>query len=82
MVTTAARSRRNEMNTTTESEKNASAPELPQPKTKRAKKAKPPKKAARAKKPASTPTAERSNKKAEVIALMKRPKGATLFPGR
>jgi hypothetical protein len=39
--------RRNEMNSTTESEKNASAPEVPQPKTKRAtaKKAKPVKKA-------------------------------------
>jgi hypothetical protein len=39
--------RRNEMNTTTESEKNASAPEVPQPRTKRtpAKKAKPAKKA-------------------------------------
>jgi hypothetical protein len=33
------------MNTTAESEKNASAPEVVQPKTKRAKKAKPPKKA-------------------------------------
>jgi hypothetical protein len=53
------------MNSTTESEKNASAAtEVPQPKTKRAKKAKPPKKAARPKKPARKPTAERSNKKA------------------
>ena len=68
------------MNTTTESEKNASAPEAPQPKTKRtpAKKAKPAKKAARARKPASKPKADRANKKAEVIALMKRAKGATL----
>jgi hypothetical protein len=41
--------RRNEMNSTIESEKDASAPEIPQPKAKRtpAKKAKPPKKAAR-----------------------------------
>jgi hypothetical protein len=68
------------MNTATESEKNASAPEVPQPKTKRAtaKKAKPAKKAARAGKPASKPKADRANKKAEVIALMKRSKGATL----
>ena len=68
------------MNTTIESEKNASAPEVPQPKTKRtaAKKAKPAKKAARAKKPASKPKADRANKKAEVIAMMKRAKGATL----
>ena len=68
------------MNSTTESEKNASAPEVPQPKPKRtpAKKAKPAKKAGRAKKPASKPKADRANKKAEVIALMKRAKGATL----
>ena len=68
------------MNTTTESEKNASAPEVLQPKTKRAtaKKAKPAKKAARAGKPASKPKADRANKKAAVIALMKRAKGATL----
>jgi hypothetical protein len=68
------------MNTTTELEKNASAPEVPKPKTKRppAKKAKPAKKPARAKKAASKPSTERSNKKAEVIAMMKRAKGATL----
>jgi hypothetical protein len=68
------------VNTTTESEKNASAPEIPQPKTKRAaaKKAKPAKKASRAKKPATKPKADRANKKAEVIAMMKRAKGATL----
>ena len=43
------------MNSTTESEKNTSAPEVPQPKTKRtpAKKAKPAKKAARTGKPAT-----------------------------
>ena len=42
-----------------------------------AKKAKPAKKA-RAKKADSKPKADRANKKAEVIALMKRSKGATL----
>jgi len=68
------------MNTTTESEKNASAPEVPQPKTKRtpAKKAKSAKKAGRAKKATSKPKADRTNKKAEVIAMMKRAKGAAL----
>ena len=68
------------MNSTIESEKNATAPEAPQPKTKRttAKKAKPAKKAGRAKKAAGKPKADRANKKAEVIALMKRAKGATL----
>jgi Protein of unknown function (DUF3489) len=67
------------MNSTTESE-NASAPEAPQPKTKRApaKKAKPAKKAGPAKKQATKPKADRANKKAEVIAMMKRAKGATL----
>jgi hypothetical protein len=64
--------RRNEMNTTTESEKNASA-EVPLPMTKRppASKTKSAKKAVRAGKPASKPKADRANKKAEVIALMK-----------
>ena len=54
-------------------------PEAPTTKVKRAlvKKAKPAKKAARAKK-AGKPAPERSNKKAEVIAMMKRAKGATL----
>jgi hypothetical protein len=72
--------RRNEMNTATESEKNASAPEVPQPKTKRtpAKKGKPAKKPGPAKKQATKPKGDRANKKAEVIALMKRAKGATL----
>jgi len=42
------------------------------------KKAKVPKKAGRAKKAAAKPKAERTNKKAEVIAMMKRAKGATL----
>jgi len=68
------------MNTATESEKNAWAPDVSQPKTKRAtaKKAKPTKKAGRATKAASNPKADRANKKAEVITLMKRAKGATL----
>jgi len=68
------------MNTTAESEKNTSAPEVAQPKTKRpaAKKAKAAKKPARAKKPAGKPKADSANKKAEVIAMMKRAKGATL----
>ena len=42
------------------------------------KKAKPPKKAGRANKAAAKPKADRTNKKAEVIAMMKRAKGATL----
>ncbi len=67
------------MNSATESQ-TASVPEGPQPKTKRTgtKKAKPSKKSARAGKPASKPKADRPNKKAEVIAMMKRAKGATL----
>jgi hypothetical protein len=73
--------RRNEMNTATESGKNASAPEITQPNTNRTlvKKANPTKKARRAKKPAATKAkADRANKKAEVIAMMKRAQGATL----
>jgi hypothetical protein len=67
------------MNTATESEKNTTATEGPQPKAQRAaaKKAKPAKKATRAKK-AGKPAAKRNNKKAEVLAMMKRAKGATL----
>ena len=42
------------------------------------KKAKPAKKAGRAKKAAGKPKTDRTNKKAEVIAMMKRAKGATL----
>ena len=56
-------------------------PSAPQAKGKRgtgSKKAKPGKKAGRPKKLAGKPAAERSNKKAEVVALMKRAKGATL----
>jgi hypothetical protein len=46
--------------------------------TKSAKKAKPAKKAAAAKKAARKPKEDRTNKKAEVIAMMQRAKGATL----
>ena len=55
------------------------APDTAKPKGERkaAKKAKTPKKAGRAKKPAKL-KADRANKKAEVIAMMKRAKGATL----
>ena len=56
------------------------APEAAKPKGARraGKKAKPAKKAGRAKKAAGKPKADRTNKKAEVIAMMKRAKGATL----
>jgi Protein of unknown function (DUF3489) len=66
---------------TIDTEKTATPePGAPQPKTKRtpAKKAKPAKKAGRAGKPACKPKADGANKKAEVIAMMKRTKGATL----
>ena len=54
------------------------APDTAKPKgPRKAKKAKPAKKAGRAKK-AAKPKADRTNKKAEVIAMMKRAKGATL----
>jgi hypothetical protein len=66
------------MNSTTESEKNASAPEVPQPKKHVSTKKATPAKKSRGKKPASKPKADRTNKKAEVITLMKRAKGATL----
>ena len=59
---------------------NTSAAEAPA-KAKReraAKKAKPAKKARQAKKPVSKAKADGTNKKAEVIAMMKRVKGATL----
>ena len=48
------------------------------PKRKPGKKAKPAKKVGRTKKPAAKPKADRANKKAEVIEMMKRAKGATL----
>jgi hypothetical protein len=56
------------------------APDTAKPKgaRKAAKKAKPAKKASRAKKPAAKPKTDGTNKKAEVIAMMKRTKGATL----
>jgi len=56
------------------------APEAVQPKAGRkpTKKTKPAKKAGRAKKAAAKPKADRANKKAEVVAMMKRAKGATL----
>ena len=61
---------------------NANTPTAEAPATngkrKPAKKTKPAKKAARPKKPASKPKSDRTNKKAEVIAMMKRAKGATL----
>ena len=50
------------------------------PKVRRkAKKAKPAKKAGRAKKAAAKPKVDRINKKAEVIAMMKRAKGAVVL---
>jgi uncharacterized membrane protein YqiK len=55
------------------------APDSAKPKgARKTKKAKPAKKAARAKKAAGKSKADRTNKKAEVIAMMKRAKGATL----
>ena len=69
------------MNTSTIDTEKATTPEpgAPQPKRKRtaAKKAKPAKKTARVTK-AGKPVAERPDKKADVITLMKRAKGATL----
>src|SRR5207248_5522329 len=64
----------------TNSKKPAKGRKTATKKAKPAKKAKAPKKAMPpvAKKSAAKPAAERSNKKAEVIALMKRAKGATL----
>ena len=52
--------------------------QLPKRRRKASKKAKLAKKGRRTKKVAAKPAAERTNKKAEVIALMKRAKGATL----
>jgi hypothetical protein len=56
------------------------APDTAKPKgaRKASKKAKAAKKASRFKKPTNKPKADRANKKAEVIAMMKRAKGATL----
>jgi len=60
----------------TEKTPNASAPQAKGRRT-AAKKSKAAKKAASGKKAASKPKADRTNKKAEVIALMKRVRGAT-----
>ena len=56
------------------------APESERPNSRRkaTKTARPAKKAGRAKKAAGKPKAARANKKAEVVAMMKRAKGATL----
>ena len=62
---------------TSESGTNTSEADAMEPKRKAAAKRKPAKKATRAKK-AGKPEAARANKKAAVIALMKRAKGATL----
>ena len=67
------------MNTIDTEKTTTPEPGATQAKTKRTPaKTKPGKKAGRVKKPASKPNTERANKKAEVIALMKRAKGATL----
>jgi hypothetical protein len=69
------------MNTSTiETERSAVPAEASKPKAKRsaAKKAKPAKKAAKAKKAVGKTAAEPSNKKAEVITMLKLAKGATL----
>jgi hypothetical protein len=57
---------------------NKPEPTAAKPKRKASKKAKPAKKAGRRKKPAAKPKADRANKKAEVIEMMRRAKGATL----
>jgi hypothetical protein len=79
-VTTAARSGETRMNTNTIEK--AETPEtsalLPKGKRSTAKKAKTAKKARQPKKAADKPKAARANKKAQVIALMKRAKGASL----
>src|SRR5712672_2125497 len=81
-VTTATRSRRNTMSENAIDSENISkpTPDTAKPKgtRKAGKKAKPAKKASRAKKAAGKPKADRVNKKAEVIAMMKRAKGVTL----
>jgi len=53
-------------------------PAKPKRKPRATKKTKPAKKASPAKKAAGKPKEDRANKKAEVVALMKRAKGATL----
>ena len=67
------------MSTNTTVPENGSNVEQAAPKRERkAKKAKPAKRSGGAKKVAGKAKADRANKKAEVIALMKRAKGATL----
>ena len=82
MWMTATRSSRNTMSTNTIDTEKTTTPEpgAPRPKGKRvaAKKAKPAKKAGRAKKASAKPKTDRANKKAEVIAMLKRARGATL----
>jgi Protein of unknown function (DUF3489) len=78
-VTTAERSKEKPMSTSESESISKPAPEA-QPKVRRrpAKKARAPKKAPQVKKAAGKPKSDSSNKKAEVIAMMKRAKGATL----
>jgi hypothetical protein len=69
------------MSTNTIDSANSGPPEqaaAPKGARKAGKKAKLAKKSGRAKKPASKPKADRSNKKAEVIAIVKRAKRGTL----
>jgi hypothetical protein len=61
-----------------EIESNVTSEQAPAKKAARKSRTKPAKKPKQTKKASSKPKAERANKKAEVIALMKRPKGATL----
>ena len=63
-----------------DSENGKPAPETAKPKgaRKAGKKAKPAKRGGQSKEAASKPKADRTNKKAEVLAMMKRAKGATL----
>jgi hypothetical protein len=78
-VMTATRSRRNSMSEDAiDSVKATPEPAAAKQKRKPGKKAKPQKKARAAKKPTAKPKVDRTNKKAEVITMMKRAKGATL----
>jgi hypothetical protein len=80
-VTTANRSRRSTMNTNaidTEKTTTAEAGATHAKAKRTAAKIKPAKKAGTAKRPAGKQKADHANKKAEVIAMMKRAKGATL----
>ena len=67
------------MSTNTIESQETKETETTQPRSKRAaKKVKATQRTLRSKKPASKPKADRANKKAEVIAMIKRAKGATL----